>query len=121
MTILDPKKMTPQLIEACNDYEAKTRLTILYDEELEKDQAEMRAAFWALEAKRTKPHTCQRTTYICEECKGTITKGQQYTHHTITTGYGYPEGTHYQSRCKHHPTCPHKENPNHEPKHNTKR
>jgi hypothetical protein len=45
-------------------------------------------------------HTATKE-YICECCGRTIPKGIEYRRQKISVGYGFLEGTHYQTRITH--------------------
>ncbi|MCL2359683.1 hypothetical protein [Candidatus Bathycorpusculum sp.] len=102
-TVLDFRQMSPAMIEVCNAYEAKARLTILEDDTHQTHPTH--------QTPNTKPHVCKTAQRLCNSYGALIEREQQYTQHTTQTGYGYPEGPHYSRVWKHYPECPKKEGP----------
>jgi hypothetical protein len=100
MTLQD---LTPEMIQRF-EAERKAKLAAIQADNdiINKHRATQQALVKAeVEAARhNQIHTAKKE-YICEVCNHTIPIGTKYRRQTLVTGYGFPEGNHYESKITH--------------------
>jgi hypothetical protein len=99
--------VTPEQIQAFEAArKAKTAEAQRKYEQLEQQRKDFQAAVKAkVEAARlSQIHTAQED-YVCDHCGKTIPEGTRYRRQRIVTGYGFPEGNHYDTRITHLVCC----------------
>lgn len=98
------KNLSPEIAAQYNKFLARKAVQDKVDAEIKAQWVARRTAIQAqVEATRLNEiHTAQKE-YICEneKCGGIIAKGTRYRRQNIPVGYGYFEGTHFQTRITH--------------------
>jgi uncharacterized protein YlaI len=72
-------------------------------EQLKKEEEISRAivAQKVQDARNRQIHTAKKKEYLCEVCNHIIPIGTKYRRQTLVTGYGFPEGNHYETKITH--------------------
>ena len=97
--------VTPEMI-ARFEADRKAKLAVIQAEQAQKDLEKQKKQeyFQKYYERQNATHTA-RVEHPCEDCNGTIRKGEKMKMRTDTMGFGWPEGVHRMTFYRHE-RCP---------------